>query len=155
MAGDAGSSRLTSTLRDIVAPIVVSDEVDLVDVEVKGPPNRRLVRVTADAAGGLDIDRIADISRRVGDALDTADAITGSWTLEVTSPGVDRPLTTARDFARQRGRDVRLVLADPEADDVVGTVVEASDDSVTLTLDGAAQTYPLADVDHGRVELPW
>jgi ribosome maturation factor RimP len=155
MATAAGSSRLTSTVRDIVAPIVSSDEVDLVDIEVKGPPNRRLVRVIADAAGGLDVDRIADISRQVGDALDRADAISGSWTLEVTSPGVDRPLTTGRDFARQVGRDVRVVLADPDSDEMVGTVVAATDTAVTLAHDDSEQTISIADVDHGRVELPW
>jgi ribosome maturation factor RimP len=155
MATAAGSSRLASTVRDIIAPIVVDDDVDLVEVEVKGPPNRRMVRVIADAVGGLDIDRIANISRQVGDALDQADAISGSWILEVTSPGVDRPLTHGRDFARQVGRDVRLVLADPEADEIVGTVVAATDTTVTLARDGADQTYPIADVDHGRVELPW
>lgn len=153
MATTASQSRLVSTVRGLVEPVVGESGVDLVDLEVKGPPNRRVVRVVADVDGGLDIDRISTISQQVSAVLEDADAIPGAYTLEVSSPGVDRPLTTGRDFARQLGRDVRLVREG--ADDLVGTLLGVTDDTVTVDIDGDEQTIAIADVDHGRVELPW
>jgi ribosome maturation factor RimP len=153
MAATASQSRLVATIRDLVEPVVTGAGVDLVDLEIKGPPNRRVVRVVADVDGGLDIDRIATVSQQVSAALDDADAIPGAYTLEVSSPGVDRPLTTGHDFARQLGRHVRIVRVG--ADDLVGTLRGATDDVVTVEIDGDEQTIAIADVDHGRVELPW
>ena len=153
MAGTVSQSRLEATVRDAVALVVDAAGVDLIDVEIKGPPNRRVVRVIADADGGLDIDRIAELSRDVSNVLDDADIVNGSWTLEVSSPGVDRPLTTDRDFARQVGRDVRLAL--PEGDDVVGTLRAVTEGVLVLDVDGTEMNVAITDVDHGRVELPW
>ncbi len=159
MAHDAqGRARdLPGELVVLVEPIAGEQGIELVDVEVKGPPNRRVVRLVADAADGLDLDRIASLSRAVGDVLD--DAIKGSYTLEVTSPGTDRPLHRGRDFARHIGRDVRVHRTEAAAQDapaeVTGTVAAAADDTVTLTVDGTDVVIPLDEVDHGIVVLPW
>ena len=153
MAGTVSQSRLEATVRDIVVPVVKAAGVDLVGLEVKGPPNRRVVRVIADADDGLDIDRIAELSHEVSTVLDQADVVNGSWTLEVSSPGVDRPLETGREFARQVGRDVRLLL--PDGDEVIGTLRAVVDDVLTIDVDGIETNVAITDVDHGRVELPW
>ena len=89
---------LPGRLMALAEPVAAEQGIDLVDVEVKGPRNRRVVRLVADAEGGLDIDRIAELSRAVGDAID--DVVPGTYTLEVTSPGTDRPLRRLRDFQR-------------------------------------------------------
>jgi ribosome maturation factor RimP len=149
--------QLPAAVQDLVAPLAAELDAELLDVEVKGQRERRLVRLVADAEGGLDIDVIAKLSRRAGDALDEVDLIPGSYTLEVTSPGADRPLRLARDFARNTGRDVR-VLRKEDADgprEVTGTVVDVTDDAVTLQQDDAEVTVPLDEVDHGKVILPW
>lgn len=154
MATTANEQRLVGAVRELVEPLVVGVGVDLVELEIKGPPNRRVVRVVADSDDGLDIERIASISNEVSSALDEADVIGGTYTLEVSSPGVDRALTTGRDFSRQLGRDLRIVCVDAR-DDVVGTLRAATDDAITLDVEGDTMTIALADVDHGRVELPW
>jgi ribosome maturation factor RimP len=149
--------QLPAAVQDLVAPLAVELGAELLDVEVKGQRERRLVRLVADAEGGLDIDVIATLSRRAGDALDEVDLIPGSYTLEVTSPGADRPLRRARDFARNTGRDVR-VLRREDADgarEVTGTVVDVTDETVTLQQDDGEVTVPLDEVDHGKVILPW
>ena len=76
---------------------------------------------------------------------------------EVTSPGVDRPLRRPRDFARNLTREVRLVLHPREdgPNELRGTVVASDDEQVTLEVDGAEQVVALADIDHGKVVLPW
>jgi ribosome maturation factor RimP len=149
--------QLPAVIHDLVAPLATELGVELLDVEVKGQRGRRLVRLVADADGGLDIDVIAKLSRRAGDVLDEADVVAGTYTLEVTSPGADRPLRAPRDFARNVGRDVR-VLRTEDAEgprEVAGTVVAATDEGVTLQLDDTEVTVPFAEVDHGKVVLPW
>jgi ribosome maturation factor RimP len=153
---------LPAQVRALVEPLAAELQVEVLDVQVKGPRGRRLVRVTADAAdldaaAGLDIDTIATLSRQLGDVLDAGDLITGTYTLEVTSPGADQPLTRARDFARNRGREVRLTRHhdDEEAAPMTGTVVAVTDDTVTLATADGELDVPLDDVDHATVVLPW
>jgi ribosome maturation factor RimP len=151
------SAQLPAAIHDLVTPLASELDAELLDVEVKGQQGRRVVRLIVDADGGLDIDVIAKLSRRAGDALDEQDVVPGSYTLEVTSPGADRPLRQPRDFARNTGRDVRVLrkedLEGPR--ELTGTVVAATADGVTLQLDGDEVTVPLDEVDHGKVVLPW
>jgi len=148
---------LPGRLAALAEPVAADQGIDLVDVEVKGPRNRRVVRLVADAEGGLDIDRIAELSRVVGDAID--DVVPGTYTLEVTSPGTDRPLRRPRDFARNVGREVRVQRTQAAAQDapgeVTGTVVEATDDVVRLDVKGDEVVVAIDDIDHGKVVLPW
>lgn len=152
-SGDDLPGRLVA----LAEPVAAELDVDLVDVEVKGPRNRRVVRLVADAVGGLDIDRIAELSRAVGDAID--DVVPGAYTLEVTSPGTDRPLRRLRDFERNTGRDVRVQRTQAAAADapgeVTGTIVSATDGRVVLDVKGDEVVVPIDDVDHAKMILPW
>jgi ribosome maturation factor RimP len=146
-------------VRELVLPIADELGVEVLDVVIAGARGRRVVRIVADSAdlsagSGLDVGTIATLSRRLGAALDEHDVLAGAYTLEVTSPGVDRPLRTARDFARNVGRDVRVVRAG-DRDELAGSVVAADDEHLTLQVDGDEVEVPFADVDHGVVVLPW
>jgi ribosome maturation factor RimP len=153
---------LSDAVRSLAAPVAAALEAELLDVQVTGQSGRRVVRITADAAdldaaAALDVDTIARLSRRIGDALEEDDLISGAYTLEVTSPGADRPLRTTRDFVRNLGREVRLQrkdeLEDPEGP--VGTLTRADDEAVVLDVAGTEVTVPRSEIDHGRVVLPW
>jgi ribosome maturation factor RimP len=93
------------------------------------------------------------VSKDLSRALDQADPLPGSYTLEVTTPGLGRPLQTARDFRRQRGHEVSIVRGD--APSVRGVVLNADDQAVTLDVDGSEVQVPLSDVVRGKVVLPW
>jgi ribosome maturation factor RimP len=153
---------VVASIRDLVAPVAEDLGAEILDVGVTGPSGRRLVRVIADAkdldaAAGLDIDTIAELSRRAGALLDELDPIAGAYVLEVTSPGVDRPLTRARDFARNRGRTVRVTRRDASEGEVTisGTVLDVTPETVVLETEDAEVDVALADVDHAQVVLPW
>jgi ribosome maturation factor RimP len=160
-SSNAAAGDLSPRVAELAGPVADELDVELVDVEVKGQGNRRIVRLVADAEGGLDVDRIAALSRAVGDVLDERDVIPGAYTLEVTSPGADRPMHTPRDFRRNVGRDVRVVRTREAAQqpdvkgEVRGTLVEVTDDAVTVEAKGATHVVPLDEVDHGKVVLPW
>ncbi|WP_432563562.1 LSm family protein [Kineococcus sp. SYSU DK003] len=113
---------LDETVTTVLAPVFapgseLGAELALDDVSVTTAGRRRVVRVVVDGAGDepgdLDLDAVAAASTAVSQALDDSDVLGDlPYTLEVTSPGVDRPLTTPRHWSRSRGRLVRAVLAD-------------------------------------------
>src|SRR5690606_18307302 len=102
--GGTMANDLAARLREVLDPVVAASDLYLEGVEVTGPARRRLVRVTVDlpdGPGGVGSDRLGDVSHAVSEALDGVhDALEGSYLLEVTTPGVSRPLTEARHFRR-------------------------------------------------------
>jgi ribosome maturation factor RimP len=124
--------------------------VEVVAVQAAG--RRRVVRVVVDlpddALGGVPMDAVAAVSQALSQRLDDTDAMGGTpYTLEVSSPGVDRPLSERRHWARARGRLVRAALRDGGSR--TGRLTEVDDDG--LVLDGAR--LPWADVARGKVEV--
>ncbi|MGJ9414055.1 ribosome maturation factor RimP [Aeromicrobium sp. CF4.19] len=124
--------------------------LDLETVDVSRSGSKRLVRVAVDADGGVGVDDIAKASRAISAALD-ADAAMGEqpYTLEVTSRGLDRPLTEPRHWRRAAGRLVSVTLADGSS--VKGRVVGSDADGVDLTVGTEPRRIPLTDVANAVV----
>ena len=117
-------------VRDIVAPLFGDGPTELVDVEHAGG----VVRITVDRAGGVSADDLADLTRRISRAMDDADPLPGRYTLEVSSPGLERPLRTPDHFARAVGDTVH-VKTRPNVDGerrIVGELTAADDDGITI-----------------------
>lgn len=159
MTDARGRSTLTARVARLVEPVADADDVELVEVEVRGTHGSRVVRIVADAEGGLDVDRIASLSREIGARLDEEDLVDGSYTLEVSSPGLDRTLQDLRDFARVVGQEVRVLRnqARPEGapGEIVGTVRDVIEGVVVLTVDGTDHELSREEIEHGKVVLPW
>lgn len=134
-----------AALRPTVEPVVTSAGYDLEDVVVTTAGRRSVVRVVVDRDGGIDLDQVADVSRAVSEALDAANAFAdSSYTLEVTSPGVDRPLTEPRHWRRNAGRLV-------EVGGTKGRILEVTDESVALDVDGERRDLPFAGLGPGKI----
>lgn len=146
--------RLMADVRAVAEPVVEAEGADLVDIEIKGHTGSRVVRMFVDADDGVDVELCARLARTIGKQLDEADPIPGRYTLQVSSPGADRPLRTQRDFARNVGRPVR-VNRSGEAETLQGTVVSADDGSLVLDIDGDHVEVALDTIVDGRVLLPW
>lgn len=141
-----------TTLRALLAPVVEGLGLDLEDVEVTAAGRRRRVCVVVDRDGGIDLDAVADVSKAVSDVLDASDALgSAPYVLEVTSPGVDRPLTQPRHWRRARGRLVSCRLNDGQAID--GRVVESTDETVVIDTAAGPWTGALADVAQAQVQV--
>lgn len=149
-SGSAERTRLH--LLDLLGPVVAAAGYDLEDLTVTAAGRRNLVRVVVDGDGGVDLDAVAEVSRAVSQVLDAAaDAnFAGPYVLEVTSPGVDRPLTEPRHWRRAVGRLVQVPVAGRT---VTARVVAASDTGVTLESDGARRDLAYADLGAGRVQV--
>jgi ribosome maturation factor RimP len=152
------SSRSSTTanrdqLVDALRPAIEGAGLDLEDIEVTPAGRRRLVRVIVDKDGGVTLDDIAETTRLVSRRLDDDDDLTGEmpYTLEVTSPGTDRPLTAHRHWRRNVGRLVKVTPL--EGEPLTGRVVEAGDSSARLDVDGNPRDVPYADVRKARVEV--
>jgi ribosome maturation factor RimP len=135
----AGGSIDEGKIADVIEPVVTAAGMDLESVRVTAAGRRRLLRVVVDSDHGVSLDDAAAISRRLSAALDTL-AVMGDfpYTLEVSSPGVDRPLTDPRHWRRAVGRLVQVTVADSGA--ICGRIVSAGPDGVTLDIEGEQKT---------------
>ena len=143
-------------LRELLRSDVAAAGYDLEDLGVTAAGKRSVVRVVVDKDGGVTLDDVADISRVISDALDAADQQDASlfgatYVLEVSSPGVDRPLTEPRHWRRNVRRLVTATLR--EGSPVTGRVTTADDDGVTLDVDGAERRLAYDDVVRGNVQV--
>ena len=141
-------------LMEVLAPVVAETGYDLEDVTVTSAGRRSLVRVIVDADGGVDLDAVADVSRAVSDALDAdtpgGAAFSGPYVLEVSSPGVDRPLTEPRHWRRAVGRLVQVTVGERQ---LVGRVSAAEGSGVTLVVDGEPREIGWQELGKGKVQI--
>jgi ribosome maturation factor RimP len=128
--------------------------VEVLELKLRGQGRGRVLSVILDADDPVEADVVERVSKDLSRALDQADPLPGSYTLEVTTPGLGRPLQTARDFRRQRGHEVSIVRGG-DTPSVQGVVLDADDQAVTLDVDGSKVQVPLSDVVRGKVVLPW
>lgn len=141
--GPAGAARrresqsIAEQVRTIAAPIARSLGVDVVDVECVGQGQRTLVRVFLDKPGGVSLDDCEQVHVSLGQALDVEDPIPHSYTLEVSSPGLDRPFKRREQYHRALGTLVNLKLRTPINGQwrVIGTLREVRGDGVTLVVE--------------------
>jgi ribosome maturation factor RimP len=136
----------------LLEPVIAGAGFDLEDVLVTPAGRRRQVRVIVDADGGVSLDDVAVVSQEISAALDGSEAMgSGPYVLEVTSPGVDRPLTQPRHWRRARGRLVRATLAGGE--EVTGRVTAADDQAVVLDADGDGRRLGYDELTRGLVQV--
>lgn len=140
-----------SRLAGLIGPVVAAAGMDLESVRASVAGRRRLLRVVVDSDHGVSLDDAAEVSRDVSAALDATDVMGDMpYTLEVSSPGVDRPLTEPRHWRRAARRLVRVKTG---AGTVQGRVLAADADGVTLDIDGAEHRFGYGDLGAGAVQV--
>jgi ribosome maturation factor RimP len=147
---------LHDKLHTLIAPVLQNFNADFIALELKGSKSNLVVRVIADQDGGITLPTCAAISRALSDQLDVADIIPGRYRLEVSSPGVDWPLKTARDFQRHLGREVNLRYRDREATAAIdGTIQAVSDAEIVIAAESRSVSIPLQQIEVGKLKLKW
>ncbi|MFC4856344.1 ribosome maturation factor RimP [Actinophytocola glycyrrhizae] len=149
-AGGAGEE-----LEPVVADAVARAGFELEELVVQQAGRKQLVKVVVDGEGadgrGISLDETAEVSRAVSAALDARDdVLAGAYTLEVTSPGLDRPLTKPRHWRRARLRRVAVKQADVN---FLARVGDAGDDGVELLVDGRLRHVPYTEIEHAVIEV--
>ncbi len=140
----------------VLQPVVVDTGLELVDVEMKSG----VLLVTVDREGGVDLEALTDANRAVSLLLDEVDPIPGRYSLEVSSPGIERPLRTPAHFAKAVGSTVTVKTRPqvPGERRLSGTLVASDDDGFTLAVEGGgAEPVRLSysDIDRARTVFAW
>jgi ribosome maturation factor RimP len=141
-----------ATLMRLLEPVVAGAGFDLEDVLVTPAGKRRQVRVIVDGDGGVSLDDVAVVSQEISATLDETEAMgAGPYVLEVTSPGVDRPLTRPRHWRRATGRLVRATLTSGE--ELTGRVTAADDEAVVLQIGEGERRLRHDELTRGLVQV--
>jgi ribosome maturation factor RimP len=158
---------LPSHVQELADRVATGHGVEVLELALRGQGRGRVLSVVLDAEEPVEADVVELVSKDLSRALDEADPVAGSYTLEVSTPGLSRPLQTGRDFRRQRGHEVAIVrdrapgpevADDPDGADnssIQGVVVDADDQAVVLEVEGSQLRVPLSEVVRGKVVLPW
>ncbi|QHC02525.1 ribosome maturation factor RimP [Epidermidibacterium keratini] len=146
------AARRQAELTSLLEPVVADSGFDLEGLHVSQAGRRSLVRVVVDSDNGVSLDDIAVLSKSISAQLDEGDDGFGSspYTLEVTSPGVDRPLTTPRHWRRARGRLVRF---ERDGKPVQGRVLDTTEKQVRLDVDGEVAMHDIESVSPAKVQV--
>lgn len=143
---------LPGKLYGVLEPVVVGAGFELDDLDVRVAGRRHTVKVVVDSPSGIGLDALAALSRSVSAELDRHEhLINGSYTLEVTSPGAERPLTKQRHWQRAHLRKVAVTTTDKQK--FTGRVGEAGAESVVVLVDGKKRELRYADVQRAAVEV--
>ena len=128
------NSEIVARIRALIEPLLDAEEIELVDIELKGKVGSQVLRIFVDVEGGIHLDRCESLSRDISTELDLEDILPGKYRLEVSSPGTDRPLKTMNDFKRNIGRRIYLTLNDGNYVD--GIITKTDESNIFLELDG-------------------
>ncbi len=141
-------------VRELIQPLLGELDVELYDIDHVGGS----LRITLDRPGGIDVDAITRATRSISSALDEADVVPGAYTLEVSSPGIERSLRTVAHFEGAIGEDVKLktrpgIEGDRRAE---GRLVSVADGRVTIEgEDGTSRTLPIDDIERAHTVYDW
>lgn len=136
---------------ELIEQPLKSAACELADVVVSRYKNRATVRVFVYAKGGVTLKRCADLSGLVGDIIDGTDLFEGGYTLEVSSPGLDRPLTSVRDFKYRVGETVRIEFADSRKKKITAEVIAVDGDEVTFKDESGTFSVTMADIGKAKI----
>lgn len=151
-----GAEGLEEKLRALAAPLLTDLGFELVDVVLATEYGRKVLRFFIDKPGGVTIDDCAEASREISTLLDVEDPIPQRYTLEVSSPGLDRPLVKEADFVRYTGKKARIKTREPIEGrrNFKATIDGAGDGKVSVTdFDGRRFVIEIAEIDRARLEI--
>jgi len=144
---------LEDKIKKSLLPLIEKEGFDLVDLELKGFGPTSILRVYVDRAGGITLNECAKLSGKLSDYLDLEDLIPHHYTLEVSSPGLDRPLTSEGDFKRKIGEKVKVFLKSPleEKIEFEGKIVNFQDKKVFLDKGEEIKVIPFEKIEKAKI----
>lgn len=144
-------------VRALIEPILAESDLELVDLSFHRQGRSLVIRCLVDGVQGVNLQRCAAVNRRIGNILEEADVIEDSFTVEVSSPGLDRPLVSTRDFERVVGETLQLTVSDSEGhtDQIIAVLISVAEDRLMLKNDAGKLTVDRATIRKATKALPW
>jgi ribosome maturation factor RimP len=154
---DAMRPAITAKIEEIAQRVAGSEGLEVVEVEVKGGGNHRLVRISIDKPAGVSHADCELVSQQVGAILDVEDVVPGHYTLEISSPGLERKLLKPRDYERFQGKKAKVTLRAPVENlrHWEGTLAGYADGVIQLDANGRQIRIPLEQVEKANLKFEW
>lgn len=151
-------SALKVSVFDLLSSVLADEGIELVDVEHEGKGNRQVLRLLIYKPGGVKIEDCQQVSRIASPILGVHEVITGKWTLEVASPGVDRPLVTEADFRRNLGRQIQIeALSSTGRSLKLRGILKAVNKGAVLLNQPSGETIQvgISEITKAQIQLMW
>lgn len=147
--------KVIGDVREILDPLIREEGLELVDIEYRREGRGKVLRIYIDKEGGVTIGDCTKISRELGVLLDIHDVVPGPYTLEVSSPGLNRALKKPRDFERFKGRKVRIKTRSSIEGRVffIGRLLDFTDNVASVDVDGRTYLIPYEEIERANLEL--
>jgi ribosome maturation factor RimP len=144
-----------SKLRELVKQQTVEEGLIFIDMHLAQHKGSALVRVFAGRLGGITVGECASLSRRLGLAIDNEMVFPGKYTLEVSSPGLDRPLKTESDFELRIGESIKLFYSDDDGNsqELTGKLESTGDGKIVIATDDGRVDVEIDKVSKGQIIL--
>jgi len=150
-------TEVVSKIEQIAERVAASDGIEVVEVELKGGGRNQLLRISIDKPAGVTHADCELVSQQVGTILDVEDLIPGHYTLEVSSPGVERKLLKPKDYIRYQGKKAKVTLREPvdSRRHWEGTLAGFDDGLVSLDVGARTLQFPLDQVERANLKFEW
>jgi len=151
----SGAVGIIAQVEDFIVPLLADMGVELVDIEFRREGHGWVLRIYIDRSGGVTLEDCAKVSREVSSYLEVEDPVEHAYHLEVSSPGLERPLKKEKDFIRFSGRMARIKLREKRNDQRVftGRLQGMENEEVLLEIDGRIERFLPADIARARLIL--
>ena len=152
---DKGTVGIIARVEDFIVPLLTDMDIELVDIEFRREGHGWVLRLFIDHSGGVTLENCTRVSREVSSYLEVEDPIEHAYHLEVSSPGLERPLKKERDFIRFSGRMARIKLREKRNDQrvFIGKLQGMENEEVLLDVDGRIESFLPADIARARLIL--
>lgn len=146
---------VAESIEELVTPVIHENRLELVDVEYKKEGKNWFLRIYIDKEGGVTVDDCTRVSREIEDLIDVEEVVPSSYVLEVSSPGLDRPLKREKDFLRFKGKRAHVTTYTPihEQKSFKGTIRDFQDDTLFLDIDSQPVEIPKSQIAKARLEI--
>jgi ribosome maturation factor RimP len=143
--------KLKNKIAEILTGLLEGEGFDLVEVKLAQYGENSRLQVFIDSDNGVTIDDCVRVSKTIGPVIDAGGLFRYGYTIEVSSPGLDRPLLTARDFRRRIGETVEIVFNDAAVRPLKGELICADDQCIELETESGSGKFNLVDIKSGRI----
>ncbi len=149
------SAEIKERVKTLIDPILLEQGLELVEMEYRREPRGWVLRIYIDKEGGVTLEDCTRINQELGRLLDVEDFITNPYVLEVSSPGLTRPLKTERDFRKVKSQRVKVRTFEPIMDrrEFRGKLLEVSDQGIEIEVDGKRIFIPFSNIGKAQLEI--
>lgn len=142
---------LKQKVLDLIEPAMRAEGCEVADMALSRYRTSVLLRVYVYKDSGPTLEQCTHLSHVIGQVIEGTDLFSGGYTLEVSSPGLDRPLQTSRDFRYRAGETVKITFVDPKRKAVTAEIVSATEDSVTFREKDKEFDVPLVEIERAKI----